>query len=254
MKIVTWNINGIRASYTKGAKEFLHFDNADVFCLQEIKANADQFPEGLLQDFPYHYIHSAQKKGYSGVAILSKIKPLSITYGLDEKKFDDEGRVLIAEYKNYFLMNCYFPNGQRDHGRVPYKLAFSNKVLTTAQKLIKKYHKPIVICGDYNTAHQEIDLANPKSNSKTTGFLPIERQWMDKFVKLGFVDCFRHLHPEEIGAYSWWTYRGDCRARNIGWRIDYFFVSKLLEKNIQKCVHLDNVFGSDHCPVQLELK
>ncbi len=252
MKIVTWNVNGIRSIYPKSGKKFLNFKHADIFCLQEVKAAPDQFPQDLLKTFKNHYIHSAKKKGYSGVALFCKTKPLNIYLGLGEKKFDDEGRVIIAEFKNFLLFNCYFPNGQRDHARVPYKLEFSHLLLRTVQKMSSKCKKPAIICGDYNTAHQEIDLANPKANRKTTGFLPLERQWLDTFSSYDYIDCFRYLHPEKTGCYTWWTYRGDCRKRNIGWRIDYFFVSKPFIKKITSCFHLPQISGSDHCPVLME--
>ena len=254
MKIVSWNINGIRACYQKGLLDFLDKENADIVCLQEIKASADQFPKEILSKHPLHFIYPADKKGYSGVALFSKTAPLKIDYGLNIPDIDSEGRVIIAEYEHFILFNCYFPNGQRDHARVPYKLAFSDKILKKALQLKKNKNKKIIICGDVNTAHQEIDLANPKSNVKTTGFLPIERAWMDKFVSFGFIDCFRHLNPNIPHHYTWWTYRGDCRERNIGWRIDYFFMTKDFLPTLKKCYHLPEVLGSDHCPVVLILK
>lgn len=254
MKIVSWNINGIRACYKKGLQLFLTQEDPDIVCFQEIKAQANQFPNELLTQYPYHTIFPAEKKGYSGVAIFSKHKPINITFGIDDKIYDVEGRVLIVEFKSFLLFNCYFPNGQRDHARVPYKLQFSDAVVKKISKLTKKHHKPAIICGDFNTAHQEIDLANPKANSKTTGFLPIERTWLDQFMNKGFVDTFRFLHPTLTGQYTWWTYRGDCRERNIGWRIDYFFVSKNFISKILKSYHLPHVSGSDHCPIVLEIK
>jgi exodeoxyribonuclease III len=253
MKIVSWNVNGIRAVFNKGLLDYLDQEKADVICLQEIKALADQFPDELMQRKEYFYIHPAQKKGYSGVAIISKSEPLNVWEGLGLEEYDCEGRVLIAEFSDFILFNCYFPNGQRDLGRVPYKLAFSDKVMEEALRLKKQKKKEIIICGDYNTAHKEEDLANPKSNVGTTGFLPIERAWLDKFSLAGFVDAFRFFIPEGNGHYTWWTYRGDCRTRNIGWRIDYFFVSEALKTKLKSCYHRPEVLGSDHCPVVLEL-
>lgn len=253
MKIISWNINGIRACYKKGLDNFLSDQMADIFCLQEIKAFKEQFPSELLTQYPYHYIYSAKKAGYSGVSIISKKKPLKITYGIGIKEFDDEGRVLIAEYNDFVLLNCYFPNGQRDHARVAFKLKFSDKVLLKCKKIMSQTKKPVIVCGDFNTAHSAIDLANPKTNTKTTGFLPHERAWIDKFIASGFTDTFRTLHPSLLHQYTWWTYRGDCRERNIGWRIDYFFVSQKLVSKIKESYHLPSIVGSDHCPVVLNL-
>lgn len=251
MKIISWNVNGIRASYNKGLKHLLDLQNADIVCLQEIKANIDQFPPELTNQYKYIYSHPAKKRGYSGVALICKAPPLKVTNGIGSDEYDFEGRVITAEFEKYFVINCYFPNGQRDHARVPFKMKFCHLITKYAQNLMKKSKKQVIICGDYNTAHHPIDLANPKSNINTTGFLPIERQWMDEFMQAGFVDVFRHLNPTEIGAYTWWTYRGDCRPRNIGWRIDYFFVNSELVTQVKKCYHLPEQLGSDHCPIVL---
>lgn len=254
-KLASWNVNGIRAVYKKGFVDWFDRELPDFTCLQEIKAQRDQFPIELLDKKNiFIEIFSAEKKGYSGVALLSKDVPVNYWRGLGVKEFDIEGRTLIAEYKNFILYNCYFPNGQRDLNRVPYKLAFSDEVMKHALKLKKKLNKPVIICGDYNTAHCEIDLANPKTNTKTTGFLPEERAWIDKFISKGFHDVFRMKHPDENGYYTWWTYRGDCRERNIGWRIDYFFTTEELLKKVLNCYHQPEVLGSDHCPIILELK
>jgi exodeoxyribonuclease-3 len=254
MKIISWNINGIRSNYEKIGKKFLTPQYAEIFCLQEIKAQIDQVPTALKESFKHIYIHSAQKKGYSGVALLSKERPIQVTLGLGVKKFDSEGRVIIAEYKTFILMNCYFPNGQRDHKRVPYKLEFYRTLLKKIHKLEQKHKKPIILCGDLNTAHKEMDLANPKANIKTTGFLTIERETLDTYFQYGLIDCFRFFHKNQKSAFTWWTYRNNCRERNIGWRIDYFLVTSKLIKKIKKCMHLTDVMGSDHCPLLLELK
>lgn len=254
MKIVSWNVNGIRACVKKGFVEWMDEEKADVICLQEIKAEVDQFPEELTNRKEFFYIHSAEKKGYSGVCIIAKKEPIEVWEGLGIEEFDREGRVLIAEFDHCILFNCYFPNGQRDHGRVPYKLSFSDAVMNEALSLKKSKNKEVIICGDYNTAHHEIDLANPKSNKKTTGFLPNERAWMDKFESEGFVDTFRMKTPNENGHYTWWTYRGDCREKNIGWRIDYFFVTQNYKEKILKSYHRPEILGSDHCPIILETK
>ena len=254
MKIVSWNVNGIRACVNKGFIDFLNNEKADVVCLQEIKALEEQFPEELMERSEHFYIHSAEKKGYSGVCIISKKEPINVWEGLGIEEFDREGRCLIAEFDKFILFNCYFPNGQRDHGRVPYKLAFSDAVMDEALSLRKKYKKEVIICGDYNTAHTAMDLANPKSNKNSTGFLPNERAWMDKFFEAGFVDTFRHFTPMvENGHYTWWTYRSNCREKNVGWRIDYFCVTKELLPKVKKSYHLPDVLGSDHCPLAIEI-
>jgi exodeoxyribonuclease-3 len=253
-KLASWNVNGIRAVYRKGFLDWFDRELPDYTCLQEIKAEREQFPSEILdRKNMFIEIFSAKKKGYSGVALLSKTEPVNCWKGLGISEFDDEGRTIIAEYKNLILYNCYFPNGQRDLKRVPYKLAFSDEVMKHALKMKKKTGKEVVICGDYNTAHAEIDLANPKTNTKSTGFLLEEREWIDKFISKGFNDVFRLNHPEENGHYTWWTYRGDCRERNIGWRIDYFFTTDGLVKKVKKVYHQPEVLGSDHCPIMLEL-
>ncbi|MCY4523435.1 MAG: exodeoxyribonuclease III, partial [Halobacteriovoraceae bacterium] len=224
--------------------------------LQEVKASPDQLPAEISAPLKYHaHYATAEKKGYSGVALFSKkqlAKP-QITIGLGIEKFDREGRTIIAEYPRFILFNGYFPNGGRDHKRVPYKLEYSQKIAEKALLLSGKTKKPVILTGDFNTAHQEIDLANPKTNQNTTGFLPKERAWMDRFIKQGFFDVFRLNHPGKNGHYTWWTYRGDCRERNVGWRLDYFFVTEKLLPLVEKIHHCPEVAGSDHCPVVLRL-
>lgn len=253
-RLVSWNVNGIRACVNKGFTQWLTSYDPDILCLQEIKANEDQFPKEVLELPGYHlYINSAQKKGYSGVCVFTKNKPLKVIDKIGIEKFDSEGRTLILEYPEYVLINCYFPNGQRDHNRVPYKLEFYDEIL----KIYKKYRKKkmsVIITGDFNTAHHEIDLANPKSNKNTTGFLPHEREWIDKYLEAGMVDALRVFEPSSEGVYSWWTYRGDCRQRNIGWRIDYFMTDSDLAKKLKSSSHLPEIMGSDHCPIQITLK
>ena len=252
MRIISWNVNGIRSIHNKGFLEWFTKESPDILCLQECKALEEQFPSDI-RELKSHIMHlsSAEKKGYSGVATFSQEKILD-TKKLEKNIFDQEGRTLIHEYEKFFLLNCYFPNGQRDHARVPYKLEYCHQILETIKKLDKK--KPVIITGDFNTAHFEIDLANPKSNTNTTGFLPHEREWMDELVKAGFVDIFRVKNPELKGAYTWWTYRSGCRERNIGWRIDYFFVSQRLVPEIESVGIMSDVLGSDHCPIFLDLK
>ena len=251
MKLISWNVNGIRAVYKKGFPEWFAKELPDILCLQETKASFDQFPIELTKILNYQIFDSSSvKKGYSGVATFSREKILD-TKKSEKEVYDCEGRVLIHELKDFYLVNCYFPNGSRDHSRVPFKLKFCDDILKIINKLQEK--KPVVITGDFNTAHKEIDLANPKTNIKTTGFLPIERAWMDKFVSQGWIDIYRHLNPEKTGAYTWWSNRPTVRERNIGWRIDYFFVSPSLLKHVKRVDILPNIKGSDHCPVLLEL-
>lgn len=252
MKIISWNVNGIRSVFKKGFVEWFTKESPDILCLQEIKADRAQFPDELetLKDYQLE-VSSAIKKGYSGVATFSRQKILD-TRKMGIAPYDDEGRVLIHEYKDFFLLNCYFPNGQRDHNRVPFKMKFCHDILILIEKLKEK--KGVIITGDFNTAHFEIDLANPKSNIKTTGFLPIERAWMDELTQKGWIDTYRLLNPNQTGAYSWWSNRPGCRERNIGWRIDYFFIDPKLESKIKNVAIYSGILGSDHCPIVLELK
>ncbi len=253
-RLVSWNVNGIRACVNKGFNDWVKEFGPDIICLQEIKATAEQFMEATSELSKYkRFSFSAQKKGYSGVALLSKEEPIKIEYGLGIDEFDSEGRMIIAEYDDFVLMGGYFPNGQRDHSRVPYKLEFYNEVLKRFKKY-KKQGKNIIITGDFNTAHHNIDLANPKGNKKTTGFLPEEREWMDKYISAGMTDALRLFYPELEGQYTWWTYRNNCRERNIGWRIDYFMINQEFESKLNDCRHLPEIMGSDHCPILLELK
>ncbi|RLA64175.1 MAG: exodeoxyribonuclease III [Epsilonproteobacteria bacterium] len=255
IKIVSWNVNGIRACQRKGFEDWLNTERPDIVCLQETKASPEQLDESLVENNNYlTYYSSAEKKGYSGTAIFS-LKALDepkVTIGLGIPKFDCEGRTVIAEYNDFFLINGYFPNGQRDHGRVPYKLEYSRAVAKRALELEKK--KPVIITGDVNTAHSEIDLKNPRANKNSTGFLQIERAWIDEFINQGFTDIFRELHPGEEGQYTWWTYRANARERNIGWRLDYFFITQGMLKSVSDCYHLPKVMGSDHCPTVLKIK
>jgi exodeoxyribonuclease III len=251
MKIISWNVNGIRSVFKKGFLEWFAMESPDILCLQETKAEITQFPPELSEQVGLEISHSsALKKGYSGVATLSREKILD-TKKFERNVFDDEGRVLIHTFEDFYLLNCYFPNGQRDHKRVPFKLQFCDEVLEKIDGLRRS--KPVIITGDFNTAHREIDLANPKTNKNTTGFLPIERAWMDKLVAHGWVDVYRHLHPAQEGAYTWWSQmKPDIRERNIGWRLDYFFISPELLPRVKRAEILSTVRGSDHCPVLLE--
>ena len=253
MKLISWNVNGIRAMAGKGFMEWLSAEEPDVLCVQETKAQPDQLTEDLRQPPGYRaYWHSAERKGYSGVATLCRTEPLDTQAGFGEKEFDVEGRVLITRHRGFTLLNVYFPNGKRDQQRLDYKLRFYADILSFCDRLAAR-GEHLVICGDYNTAHRPIDLAHPKANAKTSGFLPEEREWVDRYLEHGFVDVFRGLHPDEPGHYTWWTYITNARARNVGWRIDYFLVSRAVLPAVVDAAILSDVMGSDHCPVMLEL-
>lgn len=248
-KFVSWNVNGLRAIEKKGFVEIITDLNADLVALQEIKAMPEQLPD-TLKNIPGYtpYWFSAQKKGYAGVATYSKEPPLSVIYGIDHKDHDYEGRVLTLEFADFFFVNAYFPNAQHGLLRMDYKLQFNNDLLTFAKTLAAK--KSVVICGDFNVAHKEIDLTNPKQNEKNPGYAPEERAWMDHFVGAGFVDTFR-VFNQKPGQYTWWSYRFNARARNIGWRIDYFCVDQKSKKRVAEAAILSDIMGSDHCPIIL---
>lgn len=255
MKIISWNTNGLRATVKQGYFDPLFSKyKPDVLCLQETKVEAEQLPEDVRNKKGYYsyFSHSRKRKGYSGVAIYSKEKPEKVTE-LDIPHFDEEGRTLVAYYKDFVLINCYFPNGGGGPERLEYKLKFYDAFLIFIDNL-KKKGKRIIFCGDINTAHEEIDLARPKENSDNTGFLPVEREWMDEVVAHGYVDTFRHFYPNKKDAYTYWDQKTRARDRNVGWRIDYFFVSPDLVKSLKKTSILYDYFGSDHCPILLELK
>ena len=250
--ILSWNVNGFRSVVSKGFYDFFKRYKPDVLCLQEIKQNkAPELPL-TLQDYDLVW-NPAKRKGYAGTALFfKKGLPLKTWTGLGVEKFDVEGRVINAEFEHFFLVNAYFPNAQHGLPRLGFKLEFNNALLKHVQKLRKK--KPVIICGDFNVAHKEIDLANPKQNVKNPGFTIEEREWMDKFLSKGFIDTFRVFHPNEPGHYSWWTYRFNARARNIGWRIDYVVISKELLPKLVKAFISKHVYGSDHAPVGIVLK
>jgi len=253
MKLFSWNVNGIRAVARKGFLDWLESESPDVLCVQEIKAKPEQLIQDLRQPAGYYaYWNSAQRKGYSGVTTWSVAEPLSVEAGFGVDEFDVEGRVLMAEYPGFKLFNVYFPNGRRDLERLDYKLRFYTAFLDYCAVLHDRGER-LIICGDFNTAHRAIDLARPKQNQKTSGFLPEEREWLDRYLAHGFVDTFRALHPDEAGRYTWWMYMRNARARNIGWRIDYFMVSEALMPAVTEATILSAVMGSDHCPIVLEL-
>jgi len=252
VKITTWNVNGYRAILRKNALDWLTEENPDILCIQEIKVKLDQLDEGDDLIEGYHATwNPAERKGYSGVATFHGKAPLEIEKGIGCGDFDREGRVIRSRYEDFYLYNIYFPNGGQGNTRVPFKLKFYEKLLEICDDLHKKGEK-IIITGDFNTAHQEIDLANPKANEKNTGFLPEEREWIDKYLRHNFVDAYRALYPERI-EYTWWTYRYNARENNIGWRLDYFLVSEGLMNKVQDVVIHKDIMGSDHCPVSLIL-
>ena len=252
MRLLSWNVNGIRAADRKGLFNWFQKDQPDILCLQEIKALAEQFPAHLKNTPGYHvFINPAERKGYSGVATYSKTKPKTVKKGFGIDRFDKEGRILITEYEEFVLFNIYFPNGKQNQERLDYKLDFYDTFLAYTDNL-KAEGKNIIVCGDFNTAHKEIDLARPKANEKISGFLPIERAWIDTFTDHGYVDTFRHFNKEPE-QYSWWSMRTHARERNVGWRIDYFFVNKEFLPKVKDAFILQEVMGSDHCPIGIEL-
>lgn len=249
-KFISWNVNGLRAAAKKGFVDTMHELDADVVCLQEIKAMPDQLPDELKNIPGYHpFWFPAARKGYAGVGTYTKIEPLNVLYGMDISDHDQEGRVLTLEFDNYFLVNVYFPNAQPGLVRLEYKLAFNRDIHNFVDRLAEK--KAVVICGDFNVAHKPIDLANPKQNEKNPGYSAPEREWMDTFVGAGYIDTFRKYN-QEPEQYTWWSYRFNARAKNIGWRIDYFCVDPASEKRIKDAAILDTILGSDHCPISLD--
>jgi len=250
MKIISWNVNGLRAVYKKGFLEWLENENANILGLQETKAEEAQLPENLRAPKGYfsYFSSSKKRKGYSGVAIYTKEKPKRVEYGMGIKKFDDEGRLLEAHFDNFILLNVYFPNGGGGTERLKYKLDFYDAFLAHIKKLRAKQQN-IIFMGDVNTAHEEIDLARPKENEKNTGFLPEERAWIDEVIYHGFMDSFRHLHPNKKDTYSYWDMKTRARDRNVGWRLDYVFISAALQKYLKKAFILSEVPGSDHAPI-----
>lgn len=253
MKITTWNVNGYRAILRKDALTWVKDVDPDVLCLQETKLQLDQISDDEAKLDGYNGVwNSAERKGYSGVVTFHKNDPIEVEQGIGFDKFDDEGRVIRSKFEDFHLYNIYFPNGGQGNKRVPFKLEFYEKLL----EICDGFHQNgenIIITGDFNTAHNEIDLANPKSNEKNTGFLPEERVWIDKYLEHGFVDAFRELYPERA-EYTWWTYRFNARNNNVGWRLDYFLVSEALMDKVADVVIHGDIMGSDHCPVSLILK
>ena len=255
MQIISWNVNGLRAVHRKGDFDRILEEDPDILCIQETKSQPDQLDESLRMPESYHsYFHFPTiKRGYSGVAIYTKEEPLEVINDLGIPDMDQEGRVIMAKYKGFTLINCYFPNGGGAPERLEYKLAFYEHFLAFVEKL-KKKEPNIIFCGDVNVAHEEIDLARPKENAAHIGFLPVERAWMDKVIKKGWVDVFRHFYPDKHQAYTYWDLKSFARERNVGWRIDYFFTTPEMLKGVKNVEILDYIYGSDHCPVRITLK
>jgi exodeoxyribonuclease-3 len=253
MKLVSWNVNGLRSILGKGLEEFIRVADADVYCFQEIKAMPDQVDPALFPPAGYRaYWNSAQRKGYSGTLILSKQEPLSTSLGMGLSGHDEEGRVITCEFADFFLVNVYTPNSKDDLSRLTYRHDEWDKLFLAYLKGLE-VRKPVVVCGDLNVAHRPIDLARPKENEQSAGYTPQEREGFDNLLAAGFVDTFRHLHPDLAGQYTWWSFRAAARERNVGWRIDYFLVSASLAGRVLSAGILPMVTGSDHCPVTLEI-
>ncbi|NYT02356.1 MAG: exodeoxyribonuclease III [Methanosarcinales archaeon] len=253
LRMLSWNVNGIRAVHRKGFLDWVKADGPDILCLQEIKAKEGQIPRAVRHLEGYRaYFVSGDRAGYGGVALFTRTEPSEVRTGLGIPGFDDEGRAIVADYGDFILYDVYFPNGKASPERLDYKMRFYEAFLDHVGGLLDQ-GKKIVICGDVNTAHQEIDLARPGPNRKFSGFLPLEREWMDRLVSRGFLDSFRMFHSEG-GHYSWWDLKSRARERNVGWRIDYFFVSRNLQDQVESAFILNEVQGSDHCPVGIRLK
>lgn len=250
MKLISWNVNGLRGCITKGFTNFFENINADIFCLQETKMQEEQADNMVFEGY-YRYMNSAEKKGYSGTAIYTKIKPMSVSYDLGNIEFDNEGRVITLEFDKFYLVNCYTPNSKRELERLEYRMKWEECIREYLCKLDKI--KPIIYCGDLNVAHKEIDIKNPKTNHFSAGFTDDEREKMTKLLESGFIDTYRYLYPEEKDRYSWWSYMRNAREKNIGWRIDYFIVSDRLKNDIKGAKIHSEIYGSDHCPIALEI-
>ncbi len=251
IRILCWNVNGIRAVHRKGFKNWLITEKPDILCLQETKAVRKQFPTDIMNLDYQTYFSEADRKGYSGVAMYTKIKPETVKKGFGIDEFDREGRILIADYVDFVLFNIYFPNGKRSPERLQFKMDFYDSFLEYINEL-KDKGRNVVVCGDLNTAHKEIDIARPKENEKISGFLPEERAWVGKFLSQGYVDTFREFNKNS-DQYSWWSYRTKARERNVGWRLDYFFVNKEFMDHVESSYILSDVMGSDHAPIGLDL-
>lgn len=249
MKLISWNVNGLRACLSKGFEDFFHSTDADIFCVQETKMRPEQ-AEFELAGYE-KYWNSAVKKGYSGTAVFTRLKPISVAYGMNIEEHDQEGRMITLEFEEFFLVNVYTPNSKRELLRLDYRMVWEDAFKAYLLDLNNK--KPVIICGDINVAHQEIDIKNPASNRRNAGFTDEERSKMTALLEAGFTDTFRYVYPDKTDAYTWWSYMMNARARNIGWRIDYFLVSSQLKETIKDAVIYPDITGSDHCPIGLEI-
>ena len=250
MKIISWNVAGLRACLNKGLDQFFNEEKADIYCFQETKVTEEQVafhPLGYNE-----YIYPAEKKGYSGVMIYSKQDPISVKYGIGDEEYDNEGRTITLEYDNFFLVNCYVPNSKRELERLESRMRFEDLMREYLNKL--KEQKNVIYCGDLNVAHEEIDIKNPNTNHHSAGFTDEERNKMTELLNSGYIDTFRYLYPDKENVYTWWSYMFHAREKNVGWRIDYFITSKSLKKNIKDAIIYDNILGSDHCPIGLEIE
>ena len=245
MKLISWNVNGLRACMQKGFKDFFNEIDADIFCIQETKMQEDQLDLNI--DGYHYYINSAIKKGYSGTLVFTKEKPINVIYGINDK-YNDEGRLITLEFDNFYLVNCYVPNSQDELKRIDYRMVFEDDL----REYLKSLNKPVIYCGDLNVAHNPIDLKNPKANEKNAGYSIQERTKFNELLKAGFIDTYRYLYNDKV-EYSWWSYRFNARANNAGWRIDYFIVSSNIKDKIKDAKIHTNIYGSDHCPVELEI-
>ncbi|MDX1616194.1 MAG: exodeoxyribonuclease III [Candidatus Promineifilaceae bacterium] len=253
IRLFSWNVNGLRAAARKGFLDWLAETQPDILTVQETKCRPEQLTAAVREPAGYHsFWAAAERKGYSGVGLYTRQAPRQVQIGLGIPRYDREGRTIVAEYDQFVLLAAYFPNGGRDHSRVPYKIAYKRDFLAACEGW-RASGKGVIFCGDVNTAHRPIDLARPRQNRDRTGFLPQERAWIDEVLAHGYMDTFRALHPEEAGAYTWWTYIGGARERNVGWRLDYFFVSPELRARVAAAEIHSDVYGSDHCPVSLTL-
>ena len=249
MKLITWNVNGLRAVYKKGFEYFFVKEQAHIFCIQETKMQPNQLEinlEGYIA-----YFNSAEKKGYSGTAVFTKKKPKAISYGIGIKEHDKEGRIITLEFEKFYLVNCYTPNSQRELTRLEYRMVWEKEIKQYLKNL--NVLKPVIFCGDLNVAHKEIDLKNPKTNRGNAGFTDEEREKMTELLEDGFIDTYRYMYPDKENAYTWWSYMGKAREKNIGWRIDYFIVSDRIKEKIQDVKIHNDIMGSDHCPVELDI-
>ena len=254
MKLVSWNVNGLRAAITKGFTQFFKDIEADIFCIQETKMQEEQLDENIMAIFKGYntYWNSAEKKGYSGTAVITKNKPVSVTYGIGIEEHDKEGRVITLEFDKFYMVNCYTPNSKRELERLDYRMTWEDCFRQYLVELNKK--KPVIMCGDLNVAHKEIDLKNPKTNRRNAGFTDEERNKMTELLESGFTDSFRYIYPDKTEAYTWWSYMFKAREKNVGWRIDYFIVSDSIKEKIKDSYIYPEILGSDHCPVGLEIE